>query len=390
MTRVDIYRRSNLSKPRQHVLAFLQSWLFFGLLTEVLQREICVEDFVVIGLDGEQFMTTETMPAITFEWIKHIRNLGDEEKRQRFENTRAILSEARSVLAHLPIYSPQLLDPTLSISLAAIGEYLILATSAAFVRADLNVPRWIPVLPSDDLFSLRMRAQGWCPSEIGMLRKKTNIETMYYVSNLNRPGDKDHDACNLDKCVAYQIASGAYETKHNDMSCTGPACRHVHADQGHMLDILRRGSISLLLYDALCETGPKLHLLDSGRVSHYVAISYVWSDGMGNNISNSLPQCQLDYLSKIVNDLYPQARDPAPFWMDTICFPLEPPEAYNLATEKMRETYEDADEVLVLDSYLRTQPRGQLSNEECLIRIYCSGWMRRLWTLQEGILASAL
>lgn len=58
--------------------------------------------------------------------------------------------------------------------------------------------------------------------------------------------------------------------------------------------------------------------------------------------------------------------------------------------QQMRATYEDADKVLVLDSYIRPQKRVLLSDEECLMRIFCSGWMRRLWTLQEGVLAKAL
>lgn len=192
--RVDLYRRSNLSKPREHVVAFLQSWLWFGLLTEAFRREIRVEDFVATKLDGKQILTTEKLPAITIEWIKHIRSLEDGEKHLRFSDIRAILSEARSVLTYLPVYSPELLRPELSMSFASVGEYLTLATYTAFSRSDLNVPRWVPGLASDDLFSLRMRAQGWCPSEIGMLRIKTNIETMYYVSNLDRPGSKNHDA----------------------------------------------------------------------------------------------------------------------------------------------------------------------------------------------------
>ncbi|RDW57767.1 hypothetical protein BP5796_12568 [Coleophoma crateriformis] len=43
------------------------------------------------------------------------------------------------------------------------------------------------------------------------------------------------------------------------------------------------------------------------------------------------------------------------FWFDTLCFPLKPDEAYKKAMEAMRDTYEHADLVLVIESYLMSQ-----------------------------------
>jgi hypothetical protein len=55
----------------------------------------------------------------------------------------------------------------------------------------------------------------------------------------------------------------------------------------------------------------------------------------------------------------------------------------------MRKTYENAAKVLVLDSELEAAS-AKAHAEEVLIRITCSGWMRRLWTLQEGALTRIL
>jgi hypothetical protein len=43
--------------------------------------------------------------------------------------------------------------------------------------------------------------------------------------------------------------------------------------------------------------------------------------------------------------------------------------------------------VLVIDSYLQSQPIVSLSTMEILMMIHCSKWNRRLWTLQEQIFA---
>lgn len=81
---------------------------------------------------------------------------------------------------------------------------------------------------------------------------------------------------------------------------------------------------------------------------------------------------------------------PILFWLDTICFPVHSPEAADLAIILMRKTYADADRVLVVDRYLTAVEIKLLLRTECLMRILCSSWTRRLWTLQEGALAKSL
>lgn len=120
----------------------------------------------------------------------------------------------------------------------------------------------------------------------------------------------------------------------------------------------------------------------------YVAISHVWSDGMGNPRQNALPLCQLQKLQKLVNGLYEPENHPVPFWIDTICVPLSN-DMRNMAIQLMARTYEGAGKVLVLDSSL-TDPGVHSAPEELLMRIRCSSWMQRLWTLQEGMLADEL
>lgn len=75
--------------------------------------------------------------------------------------------------------------------------------------------------------------------------------------------------------------------------------------------------------------------------------------------------------------------------MDTLCIPLKPQSLRSQAIKLMRRTYKEAISVLVLDVELRHTNRF-CSNEEKLMRVYCSSWLRRLWTFQEGILAKAV
>lgn len=125
-----------------------------------------------------------------------------------------------------------------------------------------------------------------------------------------------------------------------------------------------------------------------------------WSDGLGNPNDNSMPYCQLQRLSRMIcalplelesaeqNSTIPQPSTEqldCYFWIDTLCVPVTNQLLRNKAIEKMRDVYSSASNVLVLDAELMKSSANR-SFDEIYTRIYCSTWIRRLWTLQEAIL----
>jgi hypothetical protein len=98
----------------------------------------------------------------------------------------------------------------------------------------------------------------------------------------------------------------------------------------------------------------------------YVAISHVWSDGIGNKIRNGLPRCQLEriykYISELlrmsagidnINSLMRQEKNSyfktKLFWIDTLCIPLAE-DLKKSAINTIPTVYARATQVLVLDS----------------------------------------
>ena len=116
---------------------------------------------------------------------------------------------------------------------------------------------------------------------------------------------------------------------------------------------------------------------------------------MGNPFLNSLPDCQLDRIQKMVdnlcdNHLRHQEFDERPgFWMDTLCCLVgKDDEKYRKQSIKeMREIYKQAVAVLIIDPWVIEIPSTAPMSELCH-RIYTSGWARRLWTHQEGYLGN--
>jgi hypothetical protein len=114
----------------------------------------------------------------------------------------------------------------------------------------------------------------------------------------------------------------------------------------------------------------------------------MWSDRLGNPRANSLPYCQLVHINRLVNPLYDKSDSPVGFWIDTLCCPTKPEWATNSAISLMKKAYEGAGKVLVLDSHLQSESLGGASMTDLCMMVHCARWGRRLWTLQEGVLAN--
>ena len=138
----------------------------------------------------------------------------------------------------------------------------------------------------------------------------------------------------------------------------------------------------------------------------YVAISHVWSQGLGNRHNNAVFLCQLQRLQRYANRLVPPAHRPVPMWIDTICVPLEA-DARMEAIKTMDAVYQNALAVLVVDQTLidfdlasaiekgKKKDGGVQSGPEAwqiemLMRIKASPWAQRLWTYNEAFLAQQL
>lgn len=115
----------------------------------------------------------------------------------------------------------------------------------------------------------------------------------------------------------------------------------------------------------------------------YVALSHVWADGLGSCTEAGLPQCQLLHIAQSLQALTGSSE--TYFWIDSLCIPNS-----NVYRKKaiglMRQVYEDAEQVLVIDKALADLALKTAKRDEILWALQSSSWVRRLWTFQEGYL----
>jgi hypothetical protein len=153
--------------------------------------------------------------------------------------------------------------------------------------------------------------------------------------------------------------------------------------------IIRNDGVPLLeVDDRSCEVSVTRY----GRAQAYATISHVWSDGYGNREKAELPTCQIRFISRLLKEAKYNVRGRALFWMDTLANPpnKDPYQAERrMAVQRIKDVYRNAKLTIVLDLALDHVTSGQ-QYHEIAMRILASGWMRRLWTLQEAYLSQKI
>ncbi|EXJ56934.1 hypothetical protein A1O7_07278 [Cladophialophora yegresii CBS 114405] len=373
--------------------AFVQSWLFFGVLDEFLGVPCPVPDWTAVSKDGRPIITTAHLFAKLEEWHHGIASRDEAEQIEVRNRIDHLLDRMRyfhhmlmTSLTDFNTYSNLLPEP-LNLSLDVLHATLVIARNAVFAQATLSFPHYHHA----DVIKHTLLQNGWCPSDIFRVYQDATVLGRYYVSRLGPLNNiTSHPQCTEDACRSCQIDRQAYQTKHVSAGCD---CDMICVSTDAVAEILREGSIpTIRLNNGM--NAIELEQVGSCSPTNFTAISHVWSDGLGNLHSNGLPTCQLKRIQKQVNDLQPfrqpdsSALTNRNFWIDTICVPTgsDFEAERSLAIAKMVKVYRLAKDVLILSSELHEidSCRGPW---ELSARINRTAWFRRLWTLHEGILS---
>jgi hypothetical protein len=399
----EIIDSGTLSLETKHLESFVQAWLFFGLLSEfsIEDFRVNIDSFVKHTAHG-QVITTIFLSQYLQAWHQKMLSFCNKPLiRLRLMRIDLVLKDAKSVVLQYCSStdtkdSEWRINPIIAMSIMIFGETLRWAMSQLLDKVGSRVPGW---MTDDDhgwgtsqLLVEKMKERRWCPHSIYMLQGlvKGSISGLYYASTFNNPPDyrpgQDHRRCNFSQCVANDICE-KYTSLHANAGCT---CTPLEVDVGQIVAILETGDIALLRYDE----GPEGRKFDVFRYElgmKFVVISHVWSDGLGNSRSNSVPSCQIARLNKLVAKFADFHGHEVFFWMDTLMIPVrqENKKHRKIAIRQMFDIYSAAQWTIVLDADLNNNNAGS-DYLESAMRITISGWMRRLWTYQEGVMSKSI
>lgn len=267
-----------------------------------------------------------------------------------------------------------------------------------------------------ELLQKRFLEFGWCPHEHKMLCNLVMFDTtaIFIASRLKRTfssRELSHAACSSDRCSASFIKPGTYSTRHTSRCLDNSKCTFLGFDSGYLAQQIEEGRVPLVRLDSIIyedaektylgseyeETLPllpvqeRLEMQHTGS-GHYIALSHVWSHGLGNPVSNTLPTCQLRRLKAVATQMKEEGgltKEPA-IWVDTLCVPVDPryQSSRRKAISGIVDVFRNARQVVVLDADLEEASIETGDHSELCIRILCSQWMRRLWTLAEAVISN--
>ena len=377
--------------PNKELEAFCQTWLFFSLINEFLGDFCKAADFVRPESAGDiKTLSTSRLPKLVRRWVESIE---DGSSTITYDHIAKCLYTTFNTLEAA---GPEF-DWRIKFCIASIGELFEFAANKAFNIDDHvlynKCPRTWRRHLGNTPFVERLGRSGWCPSKIDiMMRSSTTVQSLHFFASMQDVNSAErHGLCKTKKCVAYQTDREDYKTQHATTQCR---CNDLNINSSDLDAVLATGALPLLrIREAERLEELTIEIVAAQPDSKYLALSHVWADGLGNANANALPRCQLLNLSKLTEKLRTKLdpeRSQAEllFWCDTLLCPTAAGDAKNQVLEQMRDIFEQATCVLVLDASLRLCESKAMGPEETCARIIASGWMRRLWTFQEGALSA--
>jgi hypothetical protein len=385
----------------ERVPVFLQEWLFFGgikAVSNVLQVAFNAKDFVTRTDSGELIVSGQPLQRYLWLWDSALLHKTLDEHRACLHELKIHLNIINKTINAWTVYTWA--DENLDLGRVLLSVVLLweTITHAIFnmvadeIRDEVFGIKYRWILPS---FGYKLLIKtGWCVGELPRLLRECPVTVLFYLSGLDRRKPyKNHETCSEKLgCFANHIDNEKYAPQHSD-ECASKGCGMVDIPIEEVTGILQSGDIPVIRITNDVEKSQSLIEVQTFKLAtqvstlKYVAISHVWSHGMGNPHQNSLWKCQLLRVQQAVDaiSLAQKSSEHTLFWLDTLCVPLEPI-FRNLAIVRMSATYLHAHQVLVLDSWLCQQP-DQLLTRNLLLKIAHSDWSTRLWTFQESILA---
>lgn len=370
------------------IAAFVQAWLFFGLLEAISERPISVSYLVRLGEDSIEWLYTRNLPALLEAWIRQLSSLDDEVRDSKLRQARACAIRANSILADLLFKIEGNATSTLYLEfrqiLLSVEPALSALHEAIVSRIDFHFRTEIRSFGAVDYpfprgYSEKLVRKGWCPFVVASAEIAMSPSFLRYVDAAGyAQTNGGHGRCTSDACERNQIDPDTYVQLHCQPKCR---CCFIKPNIKAIFEILDADLIPVVQF---CSEKARFELgavapNDTG--TDYIAFSHVWADGLGSCTEKGLRTCQARRLHRLAQK---ELTHGSWFWIDGLCVPKREPYR-GKAIQMMKLTYRNATGVVVLDSSLH-----RISKSSSIIEIgwtlFASGWMGRLWTYQEGFL----
>ncbi|KAF8855333.1 hypothetical protein BDZ45DRAFT_793608 [Acephala macrosclerotiorum] len=418
--------KNNQSKHHE----FLQSWLFFGLLSQVLGTEI---DHAAFLNDRDCTLHTKTLNSLLDEWAQKEKNVEahgskkdlDQQKHRYLKASRA-LGEARCFITKYCSARPLdregrdkdfpdtkiqpsphqdsntiQLNEKMTLSLAVLGETLQQARPGLNFALEESTKFWNDTSTEHKYWGHskysrnKMIENHLCKFDIWRIESTMpGVSSVFYASSM-KPSHTgaDHSACTFKECKQQELSPNPFHmAKCKKSKCT----RHdIPGGDAKLVEIIRSGKTPLVTWTNQGRLKCEGYDLKTNKVK-FGALSHSWQEQIVDSGRDArdkndrrMHECQIEELQRSFNRILKEGKAARviPFWVDILCLPRQAT-VKDQGVNQIRDIYSKAEAVLVWDRKLlerQRTPEKDAIEMNVLIRI--GDWSRRLWTLQEAVLA---
>ena len=275
----ELMTRQAATRTSEELVAFLQSWSYFGLLHTVFSpTDSGFNQEAFIEQDEQSLkVTTKKLPELVLQWQKWEAGRTAQQRKERFVLIKSCFEVLVRLLPRSYAYDVDYNQTTsapwpgpseLVLSVLILADTLTWAGFRALGhRFDLD---W-GISP---LLIKRMHSAGWCPSVITTVLKGQQLQNLYSASTIGTPMTlQDHKGrkCTENVCYFDQVDEAIYRSAHCD-GCSD--CDNDGPDPEMVKSIIQDGGTPIIACGQ-CEQGISIKVERASANISYVAISHV-------------------------------------------------------------------------------------------------------------------
>ena len=273
------------------LLAFYQSWLYFGLMATVLGIRIDPNDFVRQSTSevDKRVISTAGLRPLVADWLARVRGQATREAQESLAFTTQHLRFALCQCDILESYGqprPQVWSEvilSIKVLIETLWPFFIVTDSGSWQPRHqhftyIKSPESRVDFPSATIITEHMISNGWCPWRLHHLTMTCQYITLYYLACLpqGEGQHRSHRTCiDARMCVGDSVDPSKPFRCHHTADCDQIHCQPQSVSSDQVTSIIRQGGIPLIK----CKRkGQKISLdvVEAQGNSDYTAITHVW------------------------------------------------------------------------------------------------------------------
>jgi hypothetical protein len=290
----------------QRAASLIQAWLFFGLIGFFTGTDVDTGKYVVVNSEKKKVITTGYLPFQLELWrqktLSKIQGAYVDDHYSAWANI--VKTVSRTIRMAVTGAVGGVVPLEVNFSISVLFRTILVFHQTIFT--EYTLPQEI-VHPDcrDELLNL-LESKGWSKCDRRQSGNSFSALTLYYIGTaVERLTSGNHSECNGSTCALIEKPTENIVPKHVTNDCQ---CDFIGPSENRIIDSIRNHLLPVLSYSEDSGWNVQDHDLDREDCLPYVAISHVWSHGLGNPKNNRMHICQVTAIQRKVSALVSRGR----------------------------------------------------------------------------------